>query len=136
MGGYGPGYSRCSTRHPLAALFTNDMRDTGLLEFMAKLPVDGAELDDEQRAAVLKGKLSQIQDMHDLAVRRNQCFRQRIVRYFQEEKPAPRRSLALRIVQWLFSSKQDRPTKSKRCCDKCDGVTLSNYKDWVRSVFR
>ncbi|MCG3147924.1 MAG: hypothetical protein PCFJNLEI_01365 [Verrucomicrobiae bacterium] len=107
----------------------------GLLEFMAKLTVDGTELDADQKAAVLKGKLSQIQDMHNLAVQRNQCFRRGIVRYFQEDKPPPRRSWALRIVEWLFSTR-DKPAKSKRCCDKCDGVTPAFYMGWVRSVFR
>jgi len=119
----------------LALLFTNDNRDTGLLKFMAEKTVDGAELDDDQKQSVLKGKLSQINDVRDLAIRRDQCFRRGIVRYFQEEKPARRRSFALRIVQWLFST-ADKPKKSKRCCDSCDNVTPANYREWVQSIFR
>ncbi len=118
----------------LAVLFTNDSRDVGLLEFMAKLTVNDAELDDDQKEAVLEGKLSQIHDMHGLAVQRNQCFRRGIVRYFQKDKRAARQSLALRIVQWLFSI-NDKPTKATHCCDKCDGATPANYMTWALSVF-
>ena len=118
----------------LAVLFTNDKKDVGLLEFMAKLTVDGAELDQSQRDVVLNGKLSQINDMHSLAVNRNRCFRREIIRYFQEEKPTPRKSLALRIVEWLFSAREKR-TKAQHCCDRCDSVTTGNYALWVRSVF-
>lgn len=118
-----------------AVLFTNDNRDTGLLEFMAKLTVDGAELNSDQKASALKGKFAQIQDMHALAVQRNLCFRRGIVRYFQEEKPPSRRSLALRIVEWLFSQRPNT-TRSKHCCDKCEGVTPANCIQWVDSVYR
>jgi RecQ family ATP-dependent DNA helicase len=121
-------------KQSLAVLFTDDKKDTGLLEYMARLTVDSTELDDVRKELVLKGKLSQIQDMHTLATTRTRCYRQGIVRYFQEEKPALRKSLALRIVQWLFSTKE-KPVRSKRCCDKCDSVTPSNYAPWVKSVF-
>jgi RecQ family ATP-dependent DNA helicase len=121
-------------KQSLAVLFTNDKKDVGLLEFMAKLTVDGAELEQPQRDVVLKGKLSQINDMHSLAVNRNRCFRRETIRYFQEVKPAPRKSLALRIVEWLFSTREKR-TKAKHCCDRCDSVTTGNYAIWVRSVF-
>jgi len=119
----------------LAVLFSNDQKDVGLLEFMAELTVDGAELDKSQKGKVLKGKRSQIDDMHTLAVKRNQCFRGGIVRYFQEEKVPPRTSLALWIVQRLLSTKEKRP-KARFCCDRCDSVGLQNYADWAQSVFR
>jgi len=121
-------------RQSLAVLFTNAQKDVGLLEFMAKITVDGAELDAAQKETVLKGKLSQIDDLHKLATNQRHCFRRGIVRYFQEEKPLPRKSLALRIVEWLFSSR-DKPKKAKRCCDKCDMVTMRNYLKWVKSVY-
>ena len=119
----------------LALLFTNGQQDKRVLEFMAKLNGDEARLDDDQKQSVLKGKLSQIQDMNDLALNRHHCFRRGISRYFHEEKPATRRSQALRIVEWLFA-KRDKPTKVKYCCDTCDAVTAANYMEWVRSVFR
>ncbi len=119
----------------LAVLLTNESEDLNLPRFMAELTVRQAELDDHQKKAVLDGKYLQIQDMHNLAGRTDSCFRRDIVRYFQEEKAAPRRSLALRIVQWLFSTKE-KPARSKVCCDRCDGVTLVNYMDWVAAVFR
>jgi ATP-dependent DNA helicase RecQ len=121
-------------KQSLAVLFTNDKKDAGIWEFMAKLTIDEAQLDAGQKESALKGKFSQIADMHALATARNDCFRRGIIRYFQEEKPAPRQSLALRIVQWLFSTRE-KSKRSKHCCDRCDSVTPNNYAPWVRSVF-
>jgi superfamily II DNA helicase RecQ len=121
-------------KQSLAVLFTNDKKDAGLLEFMANLTVQAADLDAAQKAVVLKGKLLQIQDAHTLATARNRCLRREIIRYFQEDKPAPRKSLALRIVQWLFSTKEKR-ARLIHCCDRCDSVTQGNYAAWMKSVF-
>ena len=104
------------------------------MEFMAKLTVDGAELEATQKETVLKGKLSQINDIHGLATNQKRCFRRGIVQYFQEDKPSPKKSLALRIVEWLLSSRE-KPTKSRHCCDKCDMVTSTNYMLWAKSVY-
>ena len=117
----------------LAVLFKNKKRDTGLLEFMVKLTVAKTKLDDTQRESVLKGKLSLIMDMHGMAVQVNRCFRQEIKRYFQEADRTRRLSLPLRIVQWLFSTKE-KSLKVTHCCDKCDRVTIHNYIAWVKRV--
>jgi ATP-dependent DNA helicase RecQ len=121
-------------KQSLAVLFTNDKRDIGLLDFMANLTVEAADLDAAQKTAVLKEKLSQIRDIHTLATARNRCLRREIIRYFQEDKPAHRKSFALRIVQWLFSTKE-KTSKSRHCCDRCNSVTPGNYAGWVKSVF-
>jgi RecQ family ATP-dependent DNA helicase len=121
-------------KQSLAVLFTNDKQDVGLLEYMARVTVEEAELDPEQKEMVLEGKLSQIADMHALATAQHQCFRRGIIRYFQGDKPAPRKPLSLRIVQWLFSAKE-KSRRWKHCCDRCDSVTEGNYAIWVRSVF-
>ena len=118
----------------LAVLFTNSRTDTELLDFMAQNSVNEARLEGAHRDAVLQGKRSQIEDMHRLAIRRNLCLRKEIVDYFQEPQPQRRRSLALRIVQWLFLARTRKPTL-KHCCDKCDAVTPDNYMPWVRKIF-
>lgn len=41
----------------------------------------------------------------------------------------------LRIVEWLFVSRT-KPTVTKHCCDKCNGVSKDNYADWARAVFQ
>ena len=74
-------------RPSLAVLFTSDKRDIGLLEYMAKLTINGAKLGEQEKGALLNGKRSQIQDMHLLATQRTECFRHGIKSYFQAEKP-------------------------------------------------
>jgi len=118
----------------LAVLFTS-ARDTGLLEFMAQKTVDSAKLEGNEKESVLTAKVSGIREMHDLAAREAKCFRKGILAHFREDKPPPRRSLALRIVQWLFSGSEKQP-RSNYCCDCCDGVGSLNYIEWAQSVFR
>jgi ATP-dependent DNA helicase RecQ len=122
-------------RPSLAVLFTKGTGDTGLLRFMAEKTAHIAILQDDQRSSVLEGKSKKIQEMNKLATDQTKCFRQGIIGYFQEDKPIARPSLALRIVQWLFSNRE-RHAKAKRCCDKCDRVTSKNYIEWARSVFK
>ena len=48
---------------------------------------------------------------------------------------ADRLTSVLRIVEWLFVSRT-KPTVTKHCCDKCNGVSMDNYAEWVRAVFQ
>jgi ATP-dependent DNA helicase RecQ len=119
----------------LAVLFTSEANeDLKLLRFMAERTVEEAGLQGMEKDTVLNGKLSQIDDIHMLGTTRSACFRQGIVRYFEEERRPRRKSYCLRIVEWLFVKKV-QATQPTHCCDRCDSVTRDNYAGWVKSVF-
>lgn len=82
---------------------------------------------------LLKAKYSQIDAIHGLATKRGTCLRAGIIRYFEKQQAKHKKSLGLRIVEWLFVSRT-KPIVTKHCCDKCNGVSKDNYAEWVRAV--
>src|SRR6266568_2259598 len=86
----------------IAVLFTG-AKDEGLLSFMAKKTVESADMDAATKAVVLAGKLCAIEDMRKAATSRDTCFRRAIIEYFEEVLSPQPRSLAVRIVDLLFS---------------------------------
>ena len=123
-------------KQSLAVLFTSEANDDlKLLRFMAEMTVNEAGLEGEEREALLKAKYSQIDAIHALATKRGTCLRAGIIRYFEKQQAKHRKSLGLRIVEWLFVSRT-KPIVTKHCCDKCNSVGKDNYADWVRSVFQ
>lgn len=121
-------------RQALAVLFRG-ANDVSLLRFMATKTVDNADLEPAARSLALQAKLATINDMHQLANQRHGCMRAGILRYFTGDAPPPRKSVGLRILEWLYE--QPRPTaRTTYCCDDCDRVALHNYPAWVRTVFR
>ena len=122
----------------LAVLFTNHNTDNQLLEYMAQISVAETDLDSAQKTGLLAGKHSQIQKIHNLAINRELCLRNEIKHYFGAAQPHSRRSLALRIVRWLFFARKPKPKRTPKvdaCCDKRDAVTPQNYMLRVRKIF-
>lgn len=119
-------------KQSLAVLLTSK-NDESLLSWMATKTVENLDLDVASKETILKNKLSRIHDIHSLTIGKGKCFRKEISRYFGGEHKS-KKSLALRIVEWVFSVKQ-KEAKFKKCCDKCDKVTVNNYPEWVKSVF-
>jgi RecQ family ATP-dependent DNA helicase len=117
----------------LAVLFTGT-KDFGLLTFMADRTVEQSELDPRTKALALKAKNDGIAQMHERAMARGVCFRAAIVQYFGEKNSQRRRTLALRIVEWLFSRSNQR-MRARGCCDKCDRVDTSNVLDWACRIW-
>jgi RecQ family ATP-dependent DNA helicase len=118
----------------VAVLFTG-AEDTRLLEFMADRTVDGSSLDPETRTIAIRAKYRGIDEMRKRATAREICFRDAIVEYFGEERSQRRKSLAMRIVEWLFS----RSTQIKQvqgCCDKCDQVRVDNVIEWAARIWK
>ena len=93
-------------RQSLAVLFTDDKKDTGILEYMARLTVEGAELDDAEGIGP-QGKVVPNAGHAHPGNDAKPLFPSGGSQHFQEEEPSPRKSLALRIVQWLFSTKEN-----------------------------
>ncbi len=117
----------------IAVLFTG-RDDEGLLRFMAEKTVESADLDDASKKAALAAKFGAIEEMKKAATLRDVCFRGAIVEYFDEVASPQRRSLPVRIMEWLFS----RPVRVRRtrlCCDKCDGVRVDGVVDWAHRTF-
>jgi RecQ family ATP-dependent DNA helicase len=115
----------------VAILFTGP-RDEGLLRYMAE-QTSRSVADPERARAALEARTGAITDMRRRALARRSCFRALIVDYFGGARVVARRSWAVRIVRWIFSS--ERRTKGgEHCCDHCDGVSPRNVIRWTSAV--
>ena len=112
-------------------------RDEELLQFMAKKTAEMAGGDPESKASALAAKLRAIDDMRRIATSMDSCVRKRVVEYFGESTETRRRSIAVRIVEWLtLRSTSLRHTEF--CCDRCDLVNFEDADDivhWTNEVF-
>ena len=123
-------------RQSLAVLFTQDRRDnrtdTGLLEFMAKHSVANVVDADKVRDELLKKKVDDISSLAELCFS-EACFRDVIKRLFVPPEVPVQKSLARRLLEWVFL-KRERARSSTWCCDACDHISTSNYSDWAKQV--
>lgn len=117
----------------VAVLFTGP-KDEGLLRFMAKKTVEQANTDSATKQETLDAKYRAIDAMRGIATARDACFREAIVQYFGEVPSRGGRSLAVRIVDWLFS-RSNTIRRTPLCCDKCDQVGVHNVTGWAARVF-
>lgn len=117
----------------VAVLFTSP-KDMRLHEFMATRTVENANLDPAEKVMVLGGKIDGIRQMHNRAMATHRCFREEIVHYFGGQASAKRRSLPLRIVEWIFS-RSTRTAPADGCCDKCDQVRADNVAAWAARIW-
>ena len=117
----------------VAVLFTG-AKDTGLLTFMADLTVENSDLDPAGKTAALQAKYDGINQMQERATSREVCFRAAIVQYFGEEQSQRRKTLAVRIVEWLFSH-SNQIVRAHGCCDKCDQVRVDSVVDWAARIW-
>jgi len=117
----------------VAVLFTG-AKDVGLLTFMADLTVKNADLDPAGKAIALQAKYDGITQMHERATARDLCFRAAIVQYFGEEQSQRRKTLAVRIVEWLFS-RSNQIMRVHGCCDKCDQVRVDSVIGWAARIW-
>src|SRR2546425_959291 len=117
----------------IAVLFTG-AKDEGLLRFMAAKTVESADVDAASKGVVLAGKLCAIEEMRKAATSRDTCFRRAIIEYFEEVLSPRRRSLAVWIVDLLFS-RSVRIRRTRLCCDRCDRVCVDGVLAWAAQVF-
>lgn len=102
----------------VAVLLTDEKSDgpaVKLLDFMAGLTVEGANTSAVERGELLEQKRRLSRQMQNFAFGRT-CFRDALLSYFGEARAAPRRSLALRIVDWVFAKRRAR-VEAGICCD-------------------
>jgi ATP-dependent DNA helicase RecQ len=122
---------------PSVAVMFSGERDEGLLRFMAEKTSEMADVDVESKPSALAAKLEAIEEMRRIATSRGVCFRNNIVKYFGEMPSTRRRSLAVRIVEWLFL-RSVRHRRTQFCCDWCDRVNTGDVDhviDWAVRVF-
>jgi len=119
---------------PAVAVLLTDAKDARLLEYMADLTVENADLDAAATAMARRAKYENIQQMKRRANARDLCFRSEIIRYFGKGQTQRRKSLAVRIVEWLFSG-ASRLARASGCCDKCDHVCVDNLLDWAARIW-
>jgi len=117
----------------IAVLFTG-AKDEELLRFMAKKTVESADVDPASKSGVLAAKLGAIEEMRKAATARDTCFRRAIIAYFGDVLSPQRRSLAVQIVDSLFS-RSVRTRGTRLCCDSCDGVGVDGVLAWAAQVF-
>ncbi len=116
----------------VAVLFT-DLKDVGLLRYMAEKTVETANIDPDLVIETLDVRLSAIGDMRRLAMSRDRCFRDGIVEYFQSSRKDLRNSLAVKLVDWLFSRSMS-VRRSDGCCDYHDGVDAATVVGWAAQI--
>jgi hypothetical protein len=127
------GRAGCDGKASVAVLFTG-AKDEELLRYMAERTIQEAPASENSREEALEARYRAIAQMQRQATNRDACFREMIVRFFGENASTTKRSLALRIVEWIFQKKRRVP-KTERCCDYCDAVTPGNVLAWARFIF-
>lgn len=117
----------------VAVLFTGP-QDARLLTFMADLTVANSDLDPTGKTVALQARYDGITQMQERAVARDVCFRAAIVQYFGEERTQRRKTLAVRIVEWLFS-RSSQIARAPGCCDNCDQVRVDSVIGWAARIW-
>jgi ATP-dependent DNA helicase RecQ len=107
----------------LALLFGEGGRESGLLHWMADKTAEEVIAQRtrtrEEAQTTLRGKQERIDEMAALARGNGTCFRTALHEALAGPAATQRRALALRILDWAFSSRA-RVRKADACCDVCN----------------
>lgn len=117
----------------VAILFTRD-NDADLLKWMADATVKQSPLDEGDKLNAFRFRKDSIIEMQEHARRRSKCFRKSIVSYFDDTHSMHRKSLAIRILEWVFSRSR-KVERAPGCCDSCDQVGVNNVIDWAARIW-
>ena len=112
-------------------------RDEKLLQFMAEKTVEMSGGDAEAKAVALAAKFRAIDVTRRIATSMDACVRKQVIEYFGESIGTRRRSIAVRIVEWLLSQ-NTRVRQTEFCCDRCDLVIVADANEvvhWTNEVF-
>lgn len=110
--------------------------DIGRLRFMADRTIEIADLNKRGRESLLEKRYRQIDEVAAM-LRTESCFRKAIRTYFGDTAVAPRRSLALVVLEWVFGTRE-KAIKSQYCCDQCDRHLLkkNGFRGYVSTVLK
>jgi ATP-dependent DNA helicase RecQ len=117
---------------PALAVLLGDDKDVGLLKFMATKTVESAEIGGTEKAALLNSRLQMIDRMRAMASSR-ECFRAALIGYFQGDTRWRRRSVAERLIEWVFSSRRALRQASV-CCDACSPELAQTPFEFLRTA--
>ena len=99
--------------------------DVHRLRFMAEKTVETAQLDEADRAKLLKDRLKKI-DIVAASFQSKTCFRKTICEYFESSAAQNSLSISAHILDWLFGAKH-RKQQPLACCDICDVKHLKKH---------
>jgi len=112
----------------VAILFVREQAEPGIRRWMAqKARADRLERGDPPAdvEAAFRQRMQGIEALEAMARDRRACFRKGLLTWFGGGA-APRTSLAMRIVRWLFEGRR-RTVRAGLCCDACDRPRAEAY---------
>lgn len=101
---------------PAIAIIFKSQDDIGLRKFMAERSGSKGK-DKKPDPQVVERRLKAIKELDKMIRGGGQCFRRSIISYFGEET-GKKPSLAMRLLEWLFSVRL-RVKQGDFCCDAC-----------------
>jgi len=115
----------------VSLLFGDGGRESGLLRWMANKTAEIVVAENRRTFAqaqeTLRGKNERIDDMARLTRQDTRCFRAELIEALTSPPDAPRRSVALRILDWAFSSRS-RIRTADACCDFCNSELVTQLR--------
>lgn len=102
-----------------------------LHDYMIDRTMSGVRAPEAERRDLAAWKKGFVRTMQRFAFA-NGCFRDALLGYFGEARVAPRRPIALRIIEWAFSQRRTT-TKLEVCCDFCQSRKV-RQTDHVRFI--
>ena len=102
-----------------AVLFKRD-DDVRIQQFMIeKQPVQGSLFPEQENDARRRRRLKAIGALDRMIKNKHRCFRRQLLEYLGVVDRQPKRSFGMRIVEWLFATRNSQ-AKAKFCCDFCN----------------
>lgn len=110
---------------PSIAVIFKSPNDIKLRRFMAEKSLKAQAQENNRRSEILLRKYENIDDLDRMLTNKRTCFRQQIIRYFQDGNRPRRRSIGMMILEWLLSSHR-KVEKAHFCCDACNTERARN----------
>ncbi len=100
---------------PAVAVVFKRKDDIGVHKYMVQKTYK--DVADASSKVQVSRRFHAIEELDEMIRNEHQCFRRTITNYFDDQKPK-KRSLAMRIVEWLFSIRK-HVKQGAFCCDAC-----------------
>lgn len=115
----------------LSLLFGDGGRESGLLHWMADKTAENVVSENKRTYAqaqeTLRGKTERIDEMARLTSQTTRCFRSELIEALAGPPTQQRRPLALRILDWAFSTRT-HVRSADACCDICNPELVTQLR--------